>query len=127
MFRDAELKSEMVRGLILLLAALLINMTQHALAATFISSTFVGMATGIVGTRFLLFFIKLSRHCQRGTSQSTFMLSWETGLSFGVGLTYMLADWLPSHTNTVALVLTVIALLMYNTLTHNWFLRNKNR
>ena len=127
MFRDAELKSEVVTGLILLLAALLINMTQHTLAATFISSTFVGMATGIVGTRFLLFFIKLSRHCQRGTSQSTFMLSWETGLSLGVGLTYMLADWLPSHTNTVALILTVIALLMYNTLTHNWFLRNKNR
>lgn len=57
MFRDAELKSEVVTGLILLLAALLINMTQHTLAATFISSTFVGMATGIVGTRFLLFFI----------------------------------------------------------------------
>lgn len=66
MFRDAELKSEVVTGLILLLAALLINMTQHTLAATFISSTFVGMATGIVGTRFLLFFIKAQQTLPAG-------------------------------------------------------------
>lgn len=127
MFRDAELKSEVVTGLILLLAALLINMTQHTAVAFYISSTFIGMATGIIGTRFLLFFIKLSRHCQRGTSQSTFMLSWETGLFMGVGLAYLLKDFLPQYTNTIALALAAIALLMYNGLTHNWFLRHKNR
>ncbi len=85
------------------------------------------MAIGITGTRFLLFFVKLSRHCQRGTSQSSFMLSWETGLALGVGLTYILADVIPQQTNTVALALTAIALLMYNRLTHNWFLKHKNR
>ncbi len=127
MFRDAELKSEVVTGLILLTAALLINMTQHTAVAFYISSTFIGMATGIVGTRFLLFFVKLSRHCQRGTSQSTFMLSWETGLTLGVGISYILTDLLPQQLNTVALALTAMALLMYNGLTHNWFLNHKNR
>ncbi len=127
MFRDAELKSEVVTGLILLSAALLIMMTQHTQVATYIASTFIGMAIGITGTRFLLFFVKLSRHCQRGTSQSSFMLSWETGLALGVGLTYILADVIPQQTNTVALALTAIALLMYNRLTHNWFLKHKNR
>ena len=76
MFRDAELKSEVVTGLILLIAAQLIMLTQHTEAASYISSAFTGMATGIIGSRFLLFFIKLSRHCQRGTSQSTFLFSW---------------------------------------------------
>jgi hypothetical protein len=127
MFRDAELKSEVVTGLILLTAALLINMTQHTQVAYYISSTFIGMATGIVGARFLLFFIKLSRHCQRGTSQSTFMLSWETGLALGVGITYILKELLPQHVNTVALALTVISLLMYNGITHKWFMNHKNR
>jgi MFS family permease len=127
MFRDAELKSEVVTGLILLMAALLINMTQHTQVAYYISSTFIGMASGIVGARFLLFFIKLSRHCQRGTSQSTFMLSWETGLALGVGITYILKELLPQHVNTVALALTVISLLMYNGITHNWFMNHKNR
>lgn len=127
MFRDAELKSEVVTGLILLVAALLINMTQKTTVAFYISSVFIGMATGIIGTRFLLFFIKLSRHCQRGTSQSSFMLSWETGLALGVGLTYVLEDYLPQLINITALALAVIALLMYNLLTHSWFLRHKNR
>ena len=127
MFRDAELKSEVVTGLILLLAALLINMTQQTTVAFYISSTFIGMATGIVGTRFLLFFIKLSRHCQRGTSQSTFMLSWETGLALGIGMTYIIADLLPQQANVIALTLAVISLLMYNLLTHSWFLKHKNR
>ena len=62
-FRDAELKSEVVTGLILLIGALLLMLTHPTETATF-----VGMAAGIIGSRFLLFFIKLSRHCQRGTS-----------------------------------------------------------
>ena len=102
-------------------------MTQKTTVAFYISSVFIGMATGIIGTRFLLFFIKLSRHCQRGTSQSSFMLSWETGLALGVGLTYVLEDYLPQLINITALALAVIALLMYNLLTHSWFLRHKNR
>ena len=127
MFRNAELKSEVVTGLILLSAALLINMTHDTVAASYISSTFIGMATGIIGTRFLLFFIKLSRHCQRGTSQSTFMLSWESGMALGVGVAYLLTEWIPQQVNIVALALSVTALLMYNWVTHSWFMKHKNR
>lgn len=127
MFRDAELKSEVVTGLILLLAALLIILTNQTVAAGYISSTFIGMAIGIIGTRFLLFFIKLSRHCQRGTSQSTFMLAWESGLALGIGMAYLLAVWLPQQVNIVALILAVVAILMYNWVTHSWFMKHKNR
>lgn len=127
MFRDAELKSEVVTGLILLLAALLIILTNQTVAAGYISSTFIGMAIGIIGTRFLLFFIKLSRHCQRGTSQSTFMLAWENGLALGIGMAYLLAVWLPQQVNIVALILAVVAILMYNWVTHSWFMKHKNR
>ena len=127
MFRDAELKSEVVTGLILLLSALLIILTNQTVAAGYISSTFIGMAIGIIGTRFLLFFIKLSRHCQRGTSQSTFMLAWESGLALGIGMAYLLAVWLPQQVNIVALVLAIVAIMMYNWVTHSWFMTHKNR
>lgn len=126
-FRDAELKSEVVTGLILLSAALLIIQTRHTVAAGYISSTFIGMATGIIGTRFLLFFIKLSRHCQRGTSQSSFMLAWESGLALGVGVIYLMTEWLPQQLNIIALALAIAALLMYNWMTHSWFMTHKNR
>jgi hypothetical protein len=127
MFKDAELKSEVVTGLILLIAAQLIMLTQHTEAASYISSAFTGMATGIIGSRFLLFFIKLSRHCQRGTSQSTFMLAWETGLAIGIGVAYGWSEQLPFSTMLLALVLSGVALLMYNVLTHVWFMKHKNR
>jgi hypothetical protein len=127
MLRDAELKSEVLTGLILLLAAQLIMLTQHTEAASYISSAFTGMATGIIGSRFLLFFIKLSRHCQRGTSQSTFMLAWETGLTIGIGVAYGWSEQLPFSIMLLALVLSGIALLMYNVLTHTWFMKHKNR
>lgn len=127
-FRDAELKSEVVTGLILLIAALLLIITQPTQgSAIFISSTFIGMSAGITGTRFLLFFIKLSRHCQRGTSQSSYMLAWETGIAVGVGLTYLLTGVLPFSIAILALILTVSALLLYNGVTHQWFMTHKNR
>lgn len=126
MFKDAELKSEVVTGLILLIAAQLIMLTQHTQTAVYILSAFTGMAIGIIGSRFLLFFIKLSRHCQRGTSQSTFMLAWETGIALGVGIGYALSEQ-PLNTVLFALIFTVLALLMYNTLTHVWFMKHKNR
>ena len=30
----------------------------------------------------------MSDHCQRGTSQSTFLLAWETGIGVGLVLSY---------------------------------------
>lgn len=126
-FRDAELKSEVVTGLVLMGAALLMMLTRQQSIVNFASPLFVGLGLGIIGSRFLLFFIKLSRHCQRGTSQSTFMLGWESGIAIGVGLGYGLLEGDTTQVMQVSLALTVAALLMYNFLTHDWFLRHKNR
>jgi hypothetical protein len=126
-FPEAELKSEVVSGLILLAASVLIMMVQKGEALSYISPLFMGLGVGIIGSRFLLFFIKLSRHCQRGTSQSMFMLSWETGLSIGlfVGYAFLYND--QRSLCEVALVLTAAALGLYNFFIHRWFISHKNR
>ena len=123
-FRNAELKAEVVSGLILMLAALLVLLEAPTSP---VAPLLMGLSVGIIGSRFLLFFIKLSRHCQRGTSQSTFFLSWETGITLGVGLGY--AAFYEQHDTLlyVCLALTVVALLMYHFFTHQWFLTHKNR
>ena len=123
-FRDAELKSEIITGLFLLVAALLILLVAPASP---VSPVFVGLSAGIIGSRFLLFFIKLSRHCQRGTSQSTYFLGWETGLAIGLALGYGCFYQQPTLLIDTALALSGIALLLYHFFTHQWFLRNKNR
>ena len=123
-FANAELKSEIITGLTLLLAALLILLIAPESP---VSPIFVGLSAGIIGSRFLLFFIKLSRHCQRGTSQSTYFLGWETGLSAGLALGYGCFYEQPTMLIYTALALTGSALLLYHFYTHQWFVRNKNR
>lgn len=126
-FRDAELKSEVVSGLVLTGAALLMLLTRHQAIVTLAAPLFIGFGLGIIGSRFLLFFIKLSRHCQRGTSQSTFTLAWESGIALGIGIGYACLGGETKQVYTIALMLAVVALLMYNFVTHHWFLTHKNR
>lgn len=123
-FPDAELKSDIITGFFLLLAALLIMLVYPA---SFVPPVLVGTAVGLIGSRFLLFFIKLSRHCKRGTSQSTYFLACETGLTLGVALGYMLFFEKATLLLQVAIALTVMSLLVYHFFTHSWFMRNKNR
>ena len=126
-FRDAELKSEVVSGLVLTGAALLMLLTRHQAIVTLAAPLFIGFGLGIIGSRFLLFFIKLSHHCQRGTSQSTFTLAWESGIALGIGIGYACLGGETKQVYTIALMLAVVALMMYNFVTHHWFLTHKNR
>lgn len=126
-FRDAELKSEVVTGLVLIGCALLMMLTRKQTIVLFAAPLFIGLGLGLIGSRFLLFFIKLSRHCQRGTSQSTFMLGFESGLALGLCLGYACLEAQQEMILQTALVVTVAALLLYNFFTHRWFLCHKNR
>lgn len=125
-FREAELKSEVVSGLVLMLSALLMMLTRRQAIVGYVAPLFIGFAIGVIGSRFLLFFIKLSRHCQRGTSQSTFMLGWESGLAFGIGIGYAVCQTDPHTVLWTAMGLSSLALVLYQ-YTHHWFIRNKNR
>ena len=125
-FRDAELKSEVVSGLILIATALLMMLTRTQHIVTFAAPFFVGLGIGLIGSRFLLFFIKLSRHCQRGTSQSTFFLGWESGIALGLGIGIMGFYGQPKIALAVSLALILISLGMYH-FVHNWFVCHKNR
>ena len=125
-FVDAEVKSEVVTGLIVINAALLMMLTRTQHIVAYAAPIFIGFGLGVIGSRFLLFFIKLSRHCQRGTSQSTFMLGWESGISWGIGLGLVLFNGHTQELMLTALALTTASLVMYN-FTHNWFSKHKNR
>lgn len=126
-FRDADLKSEVVTGLILLGAALIMILTRSMLPiVSYAAPAFIGVGMGLIGSRFLLFFIKLSRHCQRGTSQSTFMLGWESGIALGLGLGLGCFNGMPQLLVFTSLLLVVCALTAYQ-FSHNWFIKHKNR
>ena len=124
-FADAEIESQVVSGLILLAVAWLI-MLFRAQAGEYITPTLMGMGIGLMGSRFLLFFVKLSRHCQRGTSQSTFFAAWESGIGMG-----LFAGWMLNADRhivlEVCLLLVCASFVFYRFFVHRWFLRHKNR
>ena len=126
-FRDADIESEVITGLLLIGVALLMMLTRQQTIVSFAAPMFIGFGLGIIGSRFLLFFIKLSRHCQRGTAQSTFFLAWESGLALGIGLGYGLFEQQTGPLLQVSLVINVVALLFYHFFTHGWYIKHKNR
>lgn len=126
-FADANLKSETITGLLLMGTAFLIMLTRRQVTVEYIAPFFIGFGIGIIGSRFLLFFLKLSRHCQRGTSQSTFFLAWESGISLGLFLGYAVFCQRTHELLWCGLALTIVALLFYNFFTHGWYVKHKNR
>lgn len=126
-FINAELKSETITGLIMIGAAVLLMLTRELPVVDFIAPTFIGFGIGIIGSRFQMFFIKLADHCQRGTSQSTYFLAWELGISIGLYVGYGLLESDMKTVLWLSLALVVFNLLLYNFFVHNWFVKHKNR
>lgn len=126
-FVNADLKSEITTALILLSAAFLALSFVNLPSASRIAPVFAGCGTGLAGARFLLFFLKLSDHCQRGTAQSTFFLSWELGVAVGLFLGYGLFFGDGRAASVCAVAISALAMVMYLGFTHKWYMANKNR
>ncbi|MBR5061829.1 MAG: MFS transporter [Prevotella sp.] len=123
-FGKMSSKIETITGMFLMgVAIFIILMRPHT--ANYLSPVLLGIGVGIIGSRFLLYFIQVSLHCQRGTSQSSYFLAWEGGLGLGLGLGYVLGDM--GTDALVALVFLVCALLGFIFLTHPWSECHKNR
>lgn len=126
-FSDADLKSEPITGLICMLLSLGMLLISQLPIVDKIIPVLFAFGVGIFATRFMLFLIKLSRHCQRGTSQSTYFLAWEFGLASGIALAYGVLNGVKTDIFLVALGLTVFVLLAYNFLLHPWYMSHRNR
>jgi MFS family permease len=126
-FVQAELESEVITGLILMSVAILMMLTRHQMIVYYLSPLFIGLGIGIIGSRFLLFFIKLSHHCQRGTSQSTFLLGWEGGIGIGLFIGYAFMYDQPRLLYVISILLLLLSFLTYHFFTHKWFMKHKNR
>ncbi len=125
-FANADLKSEALTGLICIGTAILLLITRYDIIVNKLAPALIGFGISLIGSRFLLFFVKLSKHCQRGTSQSSYFLGWEAGLSLGLFLGYgILSDG--NKALIVAFILTIVTLFFYNFIVHPWYMKHKNR
>lgn len=135
-FANANLRSEVVTGLIVITAVLLMDIFIDEMNLTQLLSRAIllGFGIGLIGSRFQMFFVKLSNHCQRGTGQSTFLLAWELGIAIGLflGFVSFTSRSLPVSQSSpyvlwISLGLVLLNLLVYNLYTHPWYEKHRNR
>ncbi|MEG1838881.1 MAG: MFS transporter [Bacteroidaceae bacterium] len=121
-FANADVRAQIVSGLILMGVSLLLIITHPEQMALITAAVMLGLGFGLVASDFLLIFVNMSEHCQRGTANTTYLLSWETGTGLGVVIGCYLIENIDCVTVFDAgIVATVLALIMYLTLTHPYY------
>ena len=126
-FVEADDRAEMFVGLLLYLAALLL-LAQPLSSIHNAAYALFGAGCGLTASRLLMYFLKLSGHCQRGTSQNTFMLGWRIGFAIGWSLVAFCYDGLSASTLYYVGAGVVVGLLcVYLVLVHPWFNKHKDR
>lgn len=121
-FTNADLRSEIVCGLLLMGGGFLLLYAGMVAVNIVIPFVMLGIGCGLASSRFLLYFLKLSGHCQRGTSQHSCMLGWESGICLGYAVEKTF-HW--GYLSSFMCV--VVALVMYLFITHPWFLKHRDR
>lgn len=91
-------------------------------------SVLLGIGLGLVTPEFLLIFVKLSHHCQRGTANTTHLLAWEVGVSLGIALMCHFSVFAsPETAYQACLFSSVISLIFFVLITYPYFKRKKVR
>lgn len=126
-FVNADLESEIVTGILLIVLAVIMLLVRTEVEFKVLPPILIGLGLGLIASRFLLFFIKLSKHCQRGTALSTYILSWESGIAVGLWIGYTFVFRNEVYAYTLCLVILFIAFLIYHFFVHSWYINHKNR
>lgn len=127
-FENADIRARVVSGLVLMGSSLLLIITHEQSLAIMTAAVLMGLGLGLVASEFLLIFVKLSEHCQRGTANTTYLLAWEVGVAIGVATGCYLID-ISSYISVfqVGMVVVIVALIFYLKLTSPYFLKHKVR
>ena len=121
-FESADERADAVAGLLLIMASMALLMMQYETRILYVAFFMLGAGIGWTVSRFLLYFLKLSNHCQRGTLQQTYVLTSCSGMCIGFFLAGTKAD-----TTLLALILSAAALAFYLLVTHRWFKKQGGR
>ena len=81
---------------------------------------------GIKMPEFLVMFVKLSHHCQRGTANTTHLLAGEAGITLGIAVAcYMDTD--TDQMFYIGQIVASVALLFFVLITYPYYIKKKVR
>ena len=98
------------------------SMLFHKFTAGIFSPVLLGVGLGLVAPEFLMVFVKLSVHCQRGTANTTHFLAWSTGVAAGIAVACHLQDNNQSDAiTTYGITASLVALAFFLIITYPYF------
>jgi len=127
-FKTEKTWLQIVSGLLLIVIGLSILIDPDRTIGAAIAAALIGLGVGLTTPQFLLLFIRLSQHCQRGTANTTHLLGWKVGISLGILITcYFTVYMTPQAAFQMALLSAVVALLFFMGITYPYYKRKKVR
>lgn len=124
---DNRLWSQIVTGLTTMIVAMSLLFSFET-EWNILAAILMGLGLGLVAPKFLMMFIKLSEHCQRGTANTTHLLAWELGIGSGIASTcYLRLTVNESEVYQVGLFAIIMALTFFILITYPYFKRKKVR
>lgn len=126
-FSRADIRAEIITGLIALLASFLLLLTQDEEQMVIVASVLSGYGIGNVTGRLLSFFTVSSKHTERGSAQMTYKLTFESALCIGFFLPCVLRDIENSVFYLAGIALLVFCIAFYLLIVNTWFLQHVKR
>lgn len=114
-------RSEVELGQAATVAGLLLLDFSNSLVASYIAGVLIGMGGAVSVSRFFIKMISLPMHCERGTGNNTYQLSWEVGILGGFLFENLWSEHHPDTIYWIGIALSVAVLLMYECFTHPWY------
>lgn len=92
--RDGRLTSNCARGVLFSTAGYLLFALSLGQWSYYLSALLIGLGNGHMYPAFLNMFIKIARHDQRGTANSSILISWDLGMGAGILLGGFVAQYI---------------------------------
>ena len=103
--RDGKVVNNASAGLAVTIFGYLLFAAVHNQTAYYLSALIIGLGSGHMYPAFQTMFINLAPHTQRGTANSTLLISWDTGLGIGILVGGVLAEGFGYYTAFYAAVI----------------------
>lgn len=127
LFKDG-MQAEVISGFVLLLVSCAVfGWFSESYAGRSVSVCVLGAGLGFTASRFLLAFIRICEHCERGTAQTSCWLGWEIGLVSGFMLAFALRE---NHRHALVLlsvIFVVSAFFSYLFGVRKWYVAHRRK
>lgn len=124
--REGKLVENCLQGMVLCLIGFILFALSINEWTYYISALFIGLGNGKMYPAFLNMFITLARPDQRGTANSSILISWDIGMGIGILFGGFIAQYWNYHTAFwMSAVIQAVGLIIFLAITRSFFLEQR--